>query len=56
MSTNTYAYYNADGTIKRFEILDKTREERIKECKEAGFYCGALIQQDGWQISPDYPW
>ena len=22
----------------------------------AGFYCGALIIQDGWKISDDYPW
>ena len=22
----------------------------------AGFYCGALIQYDGWKISDDYPW
>lgn len=22
----------------------------------AGFNCGALIMQDGWQISEDYPW
>ena len=21
-----------------------------------GLYCGALIQQDGWKISDDYPW
>ena len=22
----------------------------------AGMYCGALIQQDGWEIKSDYPW
>ena len=22
----------------------------------AGFYCGALIQYDGWKIADDYPW
>ena len=23
---------------------------------DAGFYCGALIQYDGWEIKDDYPW
>ena len=23
---------------------------------QAGRFCGAMIQNDGWQIAPDYPW
>lgn len=26
------------------------------ETHYAGTYCGAVIQQDGWQIKDDYPW
>lgn len=27
-----------------------------KTAPQAGYYCGALIQRDGWQIKDDYPW
>ena len=27
-----------------------------KEGRYAGLYCGALIKEDGWKISKDYPW
>lgn len=42
--------------------VKKTRDELKEICNtnssEASIYgsCGALIQKDGWQISPDYPW
>ena len=33
-----------------------SRETLINECKSTGYYCGYLIQRDGWQIKNDYPW
>lgn len=33
-----------------------SRTDMLKDCKNSGFYCGALIQYDGWEISDDYPW
>ena len=26
------------------------------QCKKRGMWCGAVIQNDGWKIAPDYPW
>ena len=43
----------------------KTRQELLNgpssnsyQCNKRGrgMWCGALIQKDGWKISPDYPW
>ncbi|MBP7211765.1 type II secretion system protein [bacterium] len=42
---------------------NKTREDMIgakdsNSCNKlgTGLFCGALIQQDGWEIKDDYPW
>ena len=43
----------------------KTRKQLLNgpssngyQCNKSGrgMWCGALIQKDGWKISPDYPW
>lgn len=33
-----------------------SRENNLRSCKSDGKFCSALIMQDGWQMSKDYPW
>lgn len=44
--------YDGTGFIN---ITYRTREELLDNCKKKGFYCGALIMTDGWNIASDYP-
>ncbi len=37
-------------------LINDLRGCKFSEHISAGHYCGALIQHDGWQIAPDYPW
>lgn len=41
----------------KYQMLcwSNSRERVLKGCKSDGQCCGALIQQDGWQIKNDYP-
>ncbi len=45
-----------------FYLMGKglSRKVLINACKSGSRSdrecCGSLIQQDGWQIAPDYPW
>ena len=48
-----------------FAGIDQTREQmktsgrrgcNKKTTSNSGYYCGALIQHDGWEIKDDYPW
>lgn len=42
---------------KRESLLGTCRTCCSKESGDyAGYSCGGLIQRDGWQIMPDYPW
>lgn len=53
-----------DGGI-HLEGFGSTRKYVLGNCRTccsknggdyAGYACGGLIQRDGWQIMPDYPW
>lgn len=54
-----------DDAEMGLEIVSRTRDELLNgpsannyQCNQSGsgFWCGALIQRDGWKISKDYPW
>ena len=44
---------SANNTIR---LDNDTRSAAWTRCASTGFYCGRLIQMDGWQIKDDYPW
>lgn len=57
--------YNKDYLSKDPQIPEDEYESNngYYECNKnnkhghySGFYCGAVIQKDGWQIKDDYPW
>ena len=55
----TYSDDGEAGTVNRpREVLKDGPSSYNYQCnkKGRGMWCGALIQKDGWKISPDYPW
>lgn len=50
------------GTISRWNYgeydRDKIKGENSYACNKnkKGYWCAALIMNDGWEIAPDYPW
>ena len=47
----------SDAKYSRSSLLGNCRECCSKNAGDyAGDRCGGLIQRDGWQIMPDYPW
>lgn len=57
--------YNKDYLSKDPQIPEEEYESNsgYYECNKnnkhghySGFYCGAVIQKDGWEIKDDYPW
>ena len=45
--------------LQMYNYSNKSRYELLEEsCNKnsAGNYCGAVIEMDGWQRKPDYPW
>lgn len=50
----SHAYYTTNSTYRIDPDFNRT--EALKDCKDTGFACGWLIQQDGWQIKEDYGW
>lgn len=57
--------YPTDTTVDFYGAKKRTRDglktDPLWGCElsgptQAGDFCGALIQMDGWQISSDYPW
>ena len=53
-----YLNKSRDQALK-FKGAGLSRDLLIKDCNKlskSGHRCGALIQHDGWQIAPDYPW
>ena len=55
----TYSDDGEAGTVNRpREVLKDGPSSYNYQCnkKGRGMWCGALIQKDGWRISPDYPW
>ena len=58
MLTSSTKKLNMAGSGYSREVL-KTSGRRgcnKNSTYDAGFYCGALIQYDGWEIKDDYPW
>mgnify|MGYP003238774953 CR=1 FL=1 len=60
-----YIYINVDinGNAKPnvygrdiFTFMLTSATKKLNSQYDAGFYCGALIQYDGWEIKDDYPW
>lgn len=35
---------------------DKTRESRLKSCKNNKLYCSGLLEYDNWEFKSDYPY
>jgi len=59
------ATWNRNTLSKNPEIPEEEQEVNYSyyECNKenkyglySGWYCGALIEKDGWKIAPDYPW
>lgn len=57
--------WNRDAISKNPDIPEEEQEHNSSyyECNKgnkyghySGWYCGAMIQKDGWKISDDYPW
>lgn len=47
------------SSIKRAHLTSTTSNYSCNKNHDgifSGYYCGALIQLDGWQIFDDYPW
>ena len=53
-AVGTPAQYNY-GTYKRSNVKGTGNQYACNKSKK-GYWCAALIMQDGWQISSDYPW
>ncbi len=45
-----------DGYSRETLMSSSRRGCNKNSTSDAGFYCGALIQYDGWEIKNDYPW
>ena len=58
MLTSATKKLNMAGSgSSRETLMTNTRRGCNKNApNDAGFYCGALIQYDGWEIKDDYPW
>jgi hypothetical protein len=54
-----FKHTNSNTGDVEYEV-NKTRTQLLSgnnySCSNYGFWCGALIQADGWHISKDYPW
>ena len=50
-------FWGLDGNFSNVS-RDFLLNDGNRGCKKnsLGYYCGALIQYDGWQIKDDYPW
>jgi hypothetical protein len=47
------------GHTSREELLNGNTNNLTYGCNNTGgngMYCMSLIQYDGWEIAPDYPW
>ncbi len=58
MLTSATKNLNMAGSGYSREILKSSGRRGCNKnsSSDAGFYCGALIQYDGWEIKNDYPW
>ena len=57
MGVADFDYWYAQET--QYQVRKTTRDVAIKMCKDGNvnaFNCGLVIQNDGWQITKNYPW
>ena len=55
MAGTLYFDANSYETTGEVTIGEYSRSTLIANCKGQGFYCGALIEKNGWKIPNDYP-
>lgn len=53
-----YIYFPGQGLSRATLLSDATHmcNKQATANTQKGFYCGNVIQTDGWQIKTDYPW